>query len=204
MSHNSKSVRLRKAGRGSVILITGLLMSSAMLRAFSSVALAEDLVAQKATESNHVDPAPPSNLKTEGSDRPSMTRLLKALQEREARVEAGERSLQMRTKALAIADAEVKQRLADMVQAEESLRRTLSLADSAAENDITNLITVYETMKPKDAAALFQKMEPTFAAGFLARMRPDIAAGIMTSLAPEVAYSISVIIAGRNASVPKT
>ena len=47
-------------------------------------------------------------------------------------------------------------------------------------------------------------MEPDFAAGFLGRMRPDAAAAVMAGLTPETAYSISVILAGRNATAPKT
>ena len=84
------------------------------------------------------------------------------------------------------------------------MRATLSLADEASEKDILRLTSVYENMKPKDAAILFEQMEPNFAAGFLGRMRPDIAAEILSGLSPEVAYSISVILAGRNANVPKT
>jgi flagellar motility protein MotE (MotC chaperone) len=59
-------------------------------------------------------------------------------------------------------------------------------------------------MKPKDAAALFETMEPEFAAGFIARMLPDSAAKVMSGLDPKVAYTISVILAGRNASAPKS
>jgi flagellar motility protein MotE (MotC chaperone) len=45
-------------------------------------------------------------------------------------------------------------------------------------------------------------MDPVFAAGFLGRMRSDAAAAILAGLPPELAYSISVVLAGRNASVP--
>ena len=90
----------------------------------------------------------------------------------------------------------------DLVEAEAALRETLSLADGAVEKDIARLTVVYETMKPKEAAALFEEMAPEFAAGFLARMRPEAAAQIMTGLSAEVAYTISVLMAGRNAQAP--
>ena len=73
----------------------------------------------------------------------------------------------------------------------------------AVENDLAALTSVYENMKPKEAAPLFEAMDPVFAAGFLARMRPEVAAGIMAKLSPDAAYSISVILAGRNANVPR-
>ena len=79
----------------------------------------------------------------------------------------------------------------------------MAYADTAAEGDLARLTAVYENMKPKDAAALFEEMDPDFAAGFLGRMRADSAAGIMAGLSPPVAYSVSVLLAGRNANVPK-
>jgi hypothetical protein len=52
-------------------------------------------------------------------------------------------------------------------------------------------------------AALFQTMSPEFAAGFLGRMQPTSAADILTGLKPDKAYEVSVLLAGRNALVPK-
>jgi hypothetical protein len=46
-------------------------------------------------------------------------------------------------------------------------------------------------------------MDPEFAAGFLGRMRPDAAGAVMAGLSAEKAYAVSVILAGRNAGVPK-
>ena len=106
-------------------------------------------------------------------------------------------------KALDIADQAIQKKLVDLQQAEQKLLATLSLADGAAEADVTRLTSVYEQMKPKDAAALFETMDPTFAAGFLARMKPEAAAGVMAGLSPEAAYTISVVLAGRNGEVPK-
>ncbi len=71
------------------------------------------------------------------------------------------------------------------------------------EKDIQNLTAVYQAMKPKDAAALFETMSPDFAAGFLGRMPPDSAAAILSGMSAEAAYGVSVIVAGRNADVPK-
>jgi len=83
------------------------------------------------------------------------------------------------------------------------LRETIALAESASDNDLDRLTKVYESMKPKQAAALFEQMNPNFAAGFLGRMRPEAAAMIMAGLSPEAAHSFSVVLAGRNANVPR-
>jgi flagellar motility protein MotE (MotC chaperone) len=125
-----------------------------------------------------------------------------ALSEREAAVAQGELALKDQTAALALAEASIEARLAELVAAEEALAATLAIADQAAEQDLARLTTVYETMKPKDAAALFETMAPAFAAGFLGRMQPQAAAAVMSGLQPETAYQISLVLAGRNAEAP--
>ncbi|WP_171175448.1 MotE family protein [Ruegeria sp. HKCCD8929] len=130
-------------------------------------------------------------------------RLLQMLRQRESDLKQREADYTDRMKALEIANKALENRLSELQQAEESLKATLALADVAAENDLTRLTDVYQNMKPKEAAALFEEMDPTFAAGFLARMQPEAAAGVMAGLSPQAAYTISVVLAGRNASVPK-
>jgi flagellar motility protein MotE (MotC chaperone) len=134
---------------------------------------------------------------------PGAMAMLEALQKREERLAAREAALADRLQALALAEEQIGKRLADLVAAEEALSATISVADKAAEDDIQRLTAVYENMKPKDAAALFEEMDPDFAAGFLGRMRPDSAGAVMAGLDPKTAYTISVLLAGRNADVPK-
>lgn len=130
--------------------------------------------------------------------------LAQALSVREAEVSAKESAVAERMAALSLADEAITKRLSELEAAEAELKKTLALADNAAEDDLLRLTAVYEAMKPSDAAALFQTMAPEFAAGFLGRMRPEAAAAVISGMTPESAYSISVLIAGRNALVPKS
>lgn len=190
----------RRNGRGSILLICCLLLGSAAVRiggeAGKAVATENPLPSPMA---NTTPPTPPQA----GMEPEAVSEMLVAFQQREERISRMERDLAVRKKALEVADQEIEKRLAVLASAEESLRALLSIADTAAEDDLLVLTSVYENMKPKDAAALFEEMEPTFAAGFLGRMRADAAAGIMAGLTPQKAYSISVILAGRNADVPE-
>ena len=206
MKSNSKKPRIRRIRRGSVLVISSLLLSSAILRLVSSGALAEDTeVTREPSNSLVAFDANNTGISTQlNLDRSGMEQLLESLQLRESRLAEQERQMALRIKALSVADEEITQRLSHLEEAETRLSKTLALADGAAEGDLARLTTVYETMKPKDTAALFEMMEPDFAAGFLGRMHPEAAAAVMTGLSPDVAYSISVIIAGRNANAPKT
>lgn len=209
------------SGRGSVLVIAALLLGSASIRLVTSasgvlaqdsqlpttpaaLAQVQDQTAEQTTPQADQPMKGQSSLASLASDRSEISGLITALAERESQVVKREKQLEMRLRALAVADEEIEKRLESLAETESALRATLSLADEASEKDILRLTSVYESMKPKDAAALFEQMAPNFAAGFLGRMRPDAAADVMAGLSPEVAYSISVILAGRNASVPKT
>ncbi|MBD3785941.1 MAG: hypothetical protein IE922_03100 [Sphingomonadales bacterium] len=183
----------RRTGRGVLFVIALLLASSAMLRLSDGAGLAFARASNAAGD----DPAQAC------AAEPGAMALLSELQAREKRIADQEDLLADRAQALRLAEKKIDERLAALVSAEQDLARTVSIADQAAEDDVQRLVTLYENMKPKEAAALFEEMAPDFAAGFLAKMRPESAAGVLAGLDPKTAYSISVILAGRNAGAPK-
>ncbi|MCY1126775.1 hypothetical protein OU426_07920 [Frigidibacter sp. RF13] len=130
--------------------------------------------------------------------------LLDALKLREARVREQELAQENEAQTLALARAEIEEKIAALTAAEEKLAATVQQADKAAEKDVAKLVAVYETMKPKDAAKLFSEMDPDFAAGFLAQMQPAAAAAVLAGIEPSKAYTISLMLAGRNANAPKS
>ena len=186
----------RKLGISALFTLSLLLLASASLRiglnagsAWASAGAAEPTAEGEAAPPLEC-PQPPAALAA-------------ALTEREKQASVRETAIQERQAALDLAEQVIARRLTELEQAESALRETLSVADKAAETDLTQLTEVYQAMKPKDAAALFDGMDPEFAAGFLGRMRPAEAAAIMSGMAPEKAYAVSALLAGRNANVPK-
>lgn len=183
--------RLRLRPRGTLAVIAALLLASALVRLGEGVGQAmarADATASTATE---------TPVQCETPD--DLQRLLDEMTARESQIEEDEAALADRRAALALVDTQIARKLDQLAEAEDSLRRTLAIAETAAEDDIARLTRVYETMKPKQAAALFEQMDARFAAGFVARMRPEAAAEIMTGLSPQAAHSLSVVLAGRNA-----
>lgn len=189
----------RRSGKGSILLISCLLLGSAAIRVGSEAGKA---VATENPIPAEMEPVESAAMSRGDMAPEEMSEMLLAFQRREDRIERMEQEIAVREKALRVADEEIEKRLRVLQDAEESLQGLLALADTAAEDDILALTSVYENMKAKDAAPVFEEMEPTFAAGFLGRMRADAAAGIMAGLSPQKAYTISVILAGRNADVP--
>lgn len=197
--------RPKRKARGTLSAIGALLLASAALRigiganeAIAREGPATDIPAEAVSET--IEPETPIPLSIAEEE---IMPLLQAINARDAVIKKREQSLAIRLQALAVAEEEIDRKMAALQTAEQKLRATMSLAQSAAEDDITKLTDVYANMKPKQAAALFEEMDPEFSAGFLARMRPDTAAAIMAGLSPPVAYTISVVLAGRNAQVPK-
>lgn len=194
--NRTKSVRARPA-RGTLALIGGLLIASALIRVGNEANRAMALDTPKEV---------PDEVATQTHDQSTGTEIqdvLDLLKDRKAKLDKREADMRKRMSALAAADAEIDRKMKALVDAEDKLRATLAIAKTAAEDDLGQLTTVYENMKPKQAAALFEAMEPQFSAGFLGRMKPAAAASVMAGLTPETAYAISVILAGRNANVPK-
>jgi len=182
----------RRAGQGTLWIIVVLFASSGLLRIGDSAGRAFALAGSPAVA------AAPATCEPA----PDFGALLGALRNREADLATREAALESRAQTIALAQVQLDLKLAELVAAEDQLAATLAIADGAAEGDVTRLVTLYENMKPKEAAALFAEMAPEFAAGFLSRMRPDAAAQVLAGLDPKTAYAISVLIAGRNARAP--
>lgn len=202
----TKRLREPLGGKGSVLVLSVLLFLSGGLRIATGTteALAADNpMAAKDSEQADLPLVPEDRIAPSSPMEPEQVMtLVEALKIRENEINERERQAKVQAEALATARAEIDKKLAQLEAAEKKLRSTIALADEAAENDLARLTTVYENMKPKDAAALFEEMDPEFAAGFMGRMRPDAAANILAGLSPQIAYSISAILAGRNAEVP--
>lgn len=188
-------IRLRRKRRGTLHLLAGLMVLSAVLRLApgASLAMAEDVEPAATSET---DESPDESLGLANSA------LIDALQDRETALALREAQIADRMQALRVAEAEVADQLAALETAEQALRQTMAEVESASQTDLARLATVYENMKPREAAPLFAQMPPGFAAGFLGLMAPEAAAPIMAELPPDVAYSISVMLAGRNANAP--
>ena len=192
--------RIRRVRTSALVMISLLLIGSAVLRV--------GVQAQPSLAQAGPDPEEGPPVSEQMAERPNtapadLQLLVDALQDREQLLNQREVQIVDRMKALEIADKALELKLTALVEAEQRLSETLALADGASEGDLSRLTEVYQRMKPKDAAALFEEMAPEFAAGFLGRMRPESAASIMAGLSPKSAYTVSVILAGRNAWVPK-
>ena len=194
--------------RGILALLTLVFVGSGLLRVGSVSTAFAATGDDTHTEEPMTDDVLMDQLDYNGSmtaaDMNAVSTALAAIEGRAEALDAREAAIAERQSQLEAAERLIAARLEELAAAEERLDALLSVADSAAASDVDQLISFYEAMSSEDAAELFTEMDPNFAAGFLARMRPESGAGIMAELEPEQAYAISVILATRNADVPRS
>lgn len=125
--------------------------------------------------------------------------LVAAFEPRQAALNARATELDQRQVELEALEESLQARLSEMETTRQSLADMTTRLDAAAGEDITHLVDMYSTMKPKNAAAIFDRMDPAFAAGFLREIDSARAGVIMAEMGEEQSYRISLLIANRHA-----
>lgn len=167
----------RRARPRALLLVTLCFAGSAALRLADPDGARALLTAEASAQAK--EETPPS-----ADCPPGPEELLARLREREAQLDARAERIADRESLLAAAEAKVESQLEALKAQEESLAATIAQADRAAEKDIARLVSLYEAMKPKEAARILQSMEVTFAAGILARMNEKAAGHALAGMSP--------------------
>lgn len=161
-----------------------------------------DAMAPKAkTETATVDPvaelpAMATNAKSGACLTPA---LVAAFEPRHQALESRAAALDLRQAELEDLENTIQSRLTDMEKTRDELKAMTAQIDVVAGSDISHLVEMYSTMKPKNAAAIFDRMDPAFAAGFLREIDSARAGVIMAEMGEEQSYRISLLIANRHA-----
>lgn len=122
-----------------------------------------------------------------------------ALMEERTRLETLSKDIYQRESAANALNKSLNERIKVLEEANDKLSAQLGRLENSANDDITHLIKMYETMKPKQAATIFNSMDPQFAAGFLRQMNSTQAGLILANMDHRKSYTISAIIANRGA-----
>lgn len=195
----SEQKKPRRSVRVSLV-IASLLGASGVIRLFdgTGAAIAREITSVTSEGPQVASIATPAQC----LDMSGLEDVLAGLSDQRTTLDERAEQLDLREGDLRAASLALDKQMEELAAAEAQLRDLIAMVSTASENDVSQLTSVYENMKPKEAAALFEEMAPDFAAGFLARMRPEQAARILAGLQPSTAYSVSAILAGRNANAP--
>jgi flagellar motility protein MotE (MotC chaperone) len=150
-------------------------------------------------EENKLPPAPPRapetpagiNVSVPGDASPAQKALLERLQQRRQELEAKARDLELRENLIKEAEQRLEQRMNELRALENP---------SAAENPndspkMKNLVTMYENMKPKEAARIFEKLDVTILVGIAKAMKPAKLSEVLAVMNPDAAQKLTVELA---------
>jgi flagellar motility protein MotE (MotC chaperone) len=110
-------------------------------------------------------------------------------------VENREKELLKHQKLLEITDRRVREQVAKLKLMKEEIVESAKLADSSIRKESKRLISIYEKMKPKEAAIIFNEMSPNVAAELLRTMKEDQSSAILAKMEPKNAYNVTLALA---------
>jgi flagellar motility protein MotE (MotC chaperone) len=123
--------------------------------------------------------------------------VLERLAERRAEIEARARELDMRENLLKAAEARLEGRIGELKAMEARIGEAERKRDDEAKAKVEGLVTMYESMKAKDAARILSRLELPVLLAVVERMNPRKMADILAAMDPEPAQKLTVELATR-------
>src|SRR3954470_6803495 len=165
-------------------------------------AVAESKAAEPAPKSSRpvpkaVDPPPPPAPPPERVLSPAERAILERLSERRNELETRAKDLDMRESLLKAAEKQLETRINELRELES---RANSAMQNKAENEaqrLKNLITMYDNMKPKDAAKIFDRLDMRVLIDVASQINPRRMSDIMAQMTPEAAERLTIELAAR-------
>ena len=94
------------------------------------------------------------------------------------------------------------ERIAHLKQLEAQINDIVRAKDEAEATRVKNLVTMYENMKPKDAARVFDRLDMKVVLDVATQINPRRMSDIMAQMAPEAAERLTVELATRAKDKP--
>lgn len=121
--------------------------------------------------------------------------VLEALRQRRTELEAREAQLNLRETVLAATERRLAQRVDELAALQRRLEALEAGRGEREEAGWRGLVRTYETMRPRDAAAIFDEMEMPVLVQILDRMGERRAAPVIGAMRPERARAVTAEIA---------
>jgi flagellar motility protein MotE (MotC chaperone) len=129
--------------------------------------------------------------------------ILERLQARRQELEARAREIDIRESLLKSAEKRIESRVEELKATEARITTATGQKAEADAARFKGIITMYEGMKPKDAAKVFDRLEMSVLFEIASQIAPRKMADILGLMAPEAAERLTVELA-RHASAEKT
>ncbi len=121
--------------------------------------------------------------------------VLRSLQARRETLDAREGEIGTREAAAGAAEARLNEQIAELKALETQVQGLLAQMDAKADERMASLVKSYESMKPKDAAAIFNGMEDQLLTDIAKSMKPAMLAAVLSSMQPKRAEMLTRLLA---------
>ena len=121
--------------------------------------------------------------------------VLESLRERRGQLERREQALAAREAVLAAAESRLKSRLDEMAALQARLETLEKARNEREEAGWRGLVKTYETMRPRDAAAVFDELDMPVLVRIVDRMREAKAAPVLGAMRPDRARLLTAELA---------
>lgn len=134
---------------------------------------------------------------------PAETAILERLQERRAELDARAKELDMRESLLKAAEKRLEGRIAELKDLESRVNNSIQQRDEGDAARFKNVVTMYESMKAKDAAKIFDRLELKILVEVASLINPRRMSDILAQMQPDAAQQLTVELAARSSSKDK-
>ena len=130
--------------------------------------------------------------------------VLERLQERRQELEARARELEIREGLLKAAEKRIEVRLGELKEQETQLNAVIEKKDEAETARFKGLVTMYESMKAKEAARIFDRLDIKILLDVSTQINPRKMSDILAQMSPEAAERLTVELASRASGKPQS
>lgn len=117
--------------------------------------------------------------------------LLQKLAERREQIEAREKELAMREGLLQAAETRIDRKVGELKTLQDTITALLAQYDQKEAEKVAQLVKIYATMKPKDAARIFNDLDMPILIQVMVNMKESKSAPILASMDPVKARALT-------------
>jgi flagellar motility protein MotE (MotC chaperone) len=136
-------------------------------------------------------------LNQNGPSSPAERAILERLGERRQELDARARELEIRENLLKSAEKRLDGRVSELKSLEQQAGGSAQKKEAEDAARLKGLVTMYENMKPKDAAKIFDRLEMPILIAVVSQIKPRVMSDIMAQMQPEAAERLTTELASR-------
>ena len=157
----------------------------------------------EAESQNQAETEPPAQIDLPDQEEgDAKTAVLERLRERRQKLDAIEQELTMRENLIGAAEMQLEARIKELKAIEARIAAVVGERESEQQAQLDGLVTMYETMKPKDAARIFNRLELPILIDVVNQMKARKMAIILAAMDSGAAERLTIEIAMRGRQNP--